>query len=194
MNNSLPWTSRIFYYSCRLDETASLNCGHQRAYCSSPRWHEYGEPRQNVIDRVRPKNSEKNLSQCRLIHHKSHMDWPGPEPRPPRWEAAANHLRHGTTESYFTDIFILSSGRQFCLQSSSLVIPTEEWEELNSGCDIGGGGGSILSEQHLGFAFKNSVSLCIVFLKTLAVPPTALFLPSPTSSSSSHVSQHATRR
>jgi hypothetical protein len=39
------------------------------------------------IDRGKPKNSEKNLSQCHFFHHKFHMDWPGREPGPPRWEA-----------------------------------------------------------------------------------------------------------
>jgi hypothetical protein len=29
----------------------------------------------------------KNLSQWHFVHHKSHMDWPGIEPGPPRWEA-----------------------------------------------------------------------------------------------------------
>jgi hypothetical protein len=39
------------------------------------------------IDRGKPKNSEKHLSQCYSVHHKSHMYWPGREPGPPRWEA-----------------------------------------------------------------------------------------------------------
>jgi hypothetical protein len=37
--------------------------------------------------RGKRKNSEKNLSQCHAVHNKSHMDWPGREPGPPRWEA-----------------------------------------------------------------------------------------------------------
>jgi len=35
------------------------------------------------------KDSEKNLSQCYFVHHKYHMEWPGWEPRPPRWEASS---------------------------------------------------------------------------------------------------------
>jgi hypothetical protein len=40
-----------------------------------PGWNEYGEPRQNYTDRGKPTNSEKSLSQCHTVHHKSHMDW-----------------------------------------------------------------------------------------------------------------------
>jgi hypothetical protein len=33
---------------------------------------------------LRPKNTQKNLSQCRFVHHKPQMDWPGRELEPPR--------------------------------------------------------------------------------------------------------------
>jgi hypothetical protein len=35
--------------------------------------YEYGERQWNDTDRGKPKNSEKNLSQCYFVHHKSYM-------------------------------------------------------------------------------------------------------------------------
>jgi hypothetical protein len=39
-----------------------------------PQIYEYGEPRWNDINRVKPKTLDKNLSQCHFVHYKSHMD------------------------------------------------------------------------------------------------------------------------
>jgi hypothetical protein len=50
--------------------------------------HEYEELLWNDTDRVEPKNSKKNLSQCHSAHHKSHMHWSGREPEPLLWEAS----------------------------------------------------------------------------------------------------------
>jgi hypothetical protein len=36
--------------------------------------YEYGEQWQKDTDRGKPKNLEKNLSQCHYAHHKSHME------------------------------------------------------------------------------------------------------------------------
>jgi hypothetical protein len=38
-------------------------------------------------DRETPKYSEKHLSKCHFVQHKSYMDWPGIESGPPRKEA-----------------------------------------------------------------------------------------------------------
>jgi hypothetical protein len=49
-------------YDLHIDRARlSLNCGHRRTCCSSPRWYEHGEPRWKDIDRGIQKNSEKCL-------------------------------------------------------------------------------------------------------------------------------------
>jgi hypothetical protein len=47
------------------------------------------------IDRGKPKNSEKNLSQCHLVHHKSHWIDLGTNPDRRGENPATNHLSHG---------------------------------------------------------------------------------------------------
>jgi hypothetical protein len=42
------------------------------------------EHRWNESDKGKPKYSEKHLSQCHFVHHKSHMEQPGIEPGLPR--------------------------------------------------------------------------------------------------------------
>jgi hypothetical protein len=62
--------------SWRLVVTMSLNCNHQRAYCSSLRWYMSMDPRRNNIDRGNRRTLRKNLSTT-FVCHKSHMYWPG---------------------------------------------------------------------------------------------------------------------
>jgi hypothetical protein len=60
------------------------------------RRYEFGERLWNDIDRGKPKNSEKNLSQCHFVHHKSHIDSPCAIPGLQKERPAANRLSHGT--------------------------------------------------------------------------------------------------
>jgi hypothetical protein len=56
--------------------------------------YENGEPRWNDIDRVKAKNSDKNMSQCHLVNHKSHMEWLGREIGPSLRSPATNRLSY----------------------------------------------------------------------------------------------------
>jgi hypothetical protein len=57
--------------SCRWVETMSLNCGHGWAYCSFPRCYMSVERHGGMIlTGGKPRNSERNLSQCHFVHKK----------------------------------------------------------------------------------------------------------------------------
>jgi hypothetical protein len=66
------------------------------AYYTFPTY-EFGDRRWNDIDRGKPKNSEKNLSQCHFVHHKSNM---GTNPGLRGERPATNDLSHGTVLTY----------------------------------------------------------------------------------------------
>jgi hypothetical protein len=81
------------FISTGVGETMSLNCGPPAGLLFIPQTiYEYGATVKWHIQGKTEKLGEKNLFQC---HHKSHMDWPGHKPEPPRWKAGDYHLSYG---------------------------------------------------------------------------------------------------
>jgi hypothetical protein len=76
------------------------------------------EHRWNETDRRKPKYSEKNLSQCHFVHHRSHKDCPGSNPNLRCNRPAINRLSHGTTN--FDTLFSIR------ISGSACIFETEE--------------------------------------------------------------------
>ena len=53
----------------------------------------------NVIDRGKPKYSERNLCQCHFVHQKSHTEMCDIETGPPRWGAWTKMLNETTAKN-----------------------------------------------------------------------------------------------
>jgi hypothetical protein len=62
---------------------------HYWAYCTSSRWYMMMSV-EHSMEWVAKETEvlRENLPQYRFVLHKSHMAWPGPKPRPHRWEAS----------------------------------------------------------------------------------------------------------
>jgi len=71
----------------------------------------------NDTDMGNLKCSEKNLSHCRFIHHKSHIDYCGVDARPSQWEACAepHKLQHSFALCCIPLLFWLMSTSWKCL-------------------------------------------------------------------------------
>jgi hypothetical protein len=74
------------------------------------------------IDRGKPKNSEKNLSQCHFVHHKSLMEDPGANPGLFNERPATNRLSHGTAGGGVSYI----DAREKVLGRRSVLCPSDK--------------------------------------------------------------------
>jgi hypothetical protein len=98
-SESFMWSWWICCCSCRWGETVSEMRPSTGLMFIPQIIYEYGEIRWKGIDRGKPKNSERNLSQCHFVHDKSNMDWPGCQLGPHCERPATNRLSHGKAKS-----------------------------------------------------------------------------------------------
>jgi hypothetical protein len=81
-------TIELYCCSSQWGETMSLNCGHQRVYCPSPRWYMSTESHGGIILTGETKELGDKPDQCHFVHHTSHVDWPWCKAGPPQGEAS----------------------------------------------------------------------------------------------------------
>jgi hypothetical protein len=80
--------------SCRWGETMSLNCGHQRAYCSSQRWYIHMEPDRMTVNSESRRTRRKTCPSATLST--ADLTWSNPVANPGFRgnRPATNHLNH----------------------------------------------------------------------------------------------------
>jgi hypothetical protein len=61
-----------------------------------------------ITGKEEQKYSERNLSHCIFVHHKSYINCPEIEPGPLHEKPVTNHLSYGMAESNINKIFFLS--------------------------------------------------------------------------------------
>jgi hypothetical protein len=90
--------------SYRWCETLSLNCGHQRAYCSSSRWYMSTESHGGIVLTGENRRTRRRICPSAHLSITSHMDRPGREPVPCGITPETNRLSHGTAKLCFNII------------------------------------------------------------------------------------------
>jgi hypothetical protein len=85
------------------------------------------EHRWNEIDRGKPKYSGKNLSQYHFVHQKSHMDWPGIEPGPPRWEACFRITCQVKFRILCNSVFYINYEQDCCIRHGGCYTTSYDW-------------------------------------------------------------------
>jgi len=68
-----------------------------------------------------PKHLDKNVYQCHIIHHKSHMDWAGIWPESPQWDGEDQPHKPHRLQMDDTFIFQFSVSLQYSKQLISLI-------------------------------------------------------------------------
>jgi hypothetical protein len=87
--------NKTFFLSISVQAMSVWNCGLWWTYCPSPAWQleEYVALVGMIIDRGKPKRSEKNLSQYHCVYNKSHLDILGIKPCPKEFHYTIRSLQ-----------------------------------------------------------------------------------------------------